>query len=647
MNLNLRKLLMLLGGVVLGLTSLVASASSLSQAEVSLARITHSSDGIARRSELPTISCDGTRIAFTSNSDFHNEGLGLNKYIWLYDAGTAALTRLTRRINNLDYSDQPSISADGTKIVFFSDNDFLNQGIVDGQHEIWLATTNPVTVTRLTTSTRNIFVSNMQPSISADGTRVAFSGNYDFLNDEFLTGRDLWMVDTFSKKVTRLVHSVPAGRASQEPDLSADGTRVVFKSNADFFGTGIPGTGSRDIWLYDTVADTLTQISNDVANGRNSVWPSISGDGTRIAFLSNADFLNGGTGATHLWLYDTTVQTYTRVTDHPNWPTGSGLVRDPEISLDGNTIVFSSSYDHINEQLGHYMEIWLYDIPSMTFTQVTTSTGHPLSGVVVNNLESSANGNGGILAFQSNVDFFDEGDIGSYEIWRAAVTPTLSVPIPPQMPNKAYLPIVTHGAGGPAPVVWEDDPFDGLIPGELDGQGGWTRAAPDRASAIVSPSAGGGNHLLIDAGPDETIVMDKNVPDQAGGQHVLSVRVLVEAPHPGCAFFDSLAKIEVRTVPSGGWEKKFQLYFGSRSMRINYGPSPYDAVTIVPQTQLGHWYTIQVFIDLDTERADVRVDGTLAAQGVAIHPGPIVDLGLSGWDLPGYVLLDDLRGVKR
>lgn len=141
--------------------------------------------------------------------------------------------------------------------------------------------------------------------------------------------------------------------------------------------------------------------------------------------------------------------------------------------------------------------------------------------------------------------------------------------------------------------------------------------------------------------------MDKNVPDQAGGQHVLSVRVLVEAPHPGCAFFDSLAKIEVRTVPSGGWEKKFQLYFGSRSMRINYGPGRYDAVTIVPQTEPGRWYTIQVFIDLNTEKANVWVDGALAAQGVAIHPGPIVDLGLSGWDLPGYVLLDDLRGVRR
>jgi hypothetical protein len=149
--------------------------------------------------------------------------------------------------------------------------------------------------------------------------------------------------------------------------------------------------------------------------------------------------------------------------------------------------------------------------------------------------------------------------------------------------------------------------------------------------------------------------MNKDVPNQVDGQHMLSMRVLVAAnqsDYPGCNFLDplaaldSLAKIEIRTVPSSGYNKKFQLYFGSRTMRFNYGPSGYDAVTIVPRTQLGHWYTVQVVFDLHTELADVWVDGALAARNVPIHPGPIVDVGLSGWDLPGRVQLDDLRGVK-
>jgi Tol biopolymer transport system component len=646
MNPVLRRIVIVIFTSALGLTAVIALASSLGQAEVALTRSTYSSAGATRRSTQPSISCDGGRIAFISNSDFHNEGLSYNYYLWLYDAQTTALTRLTPSISGLDFSDWPSISADGTKIAFYSDNDFLDQGIVDGQEEIWLATTNPLTVTRLTSSTHSIWIRNEQPSISADGTHVAFRGNYDFFGDALLQGRDLWMVDLATKGLTRLVHSVPEGRWSDQPDLSADGTRVVFRSDADFLGEGVPSS-SHHIWLYDTLAMTFTHISRDITYGGTSEWPSISGDGTRIAFVSSADYLNGGSGASHLWFYDSVAQTYTRVTDHPNWPTGVFVVHDPEISLDGNSILFSSTYDHINEQAGDHQEIWRYDIPSLTFSRVTTSTGLPSSGLLVNNLASSANGNGGVVAFQSNVDFFNEGDIGSYEIWRAIITPTASISPPLTYSNTAYLPLVLSSAGGSPPVIWEDDDFDAMSPGQLDGQNGWFRAAPDRASPVVAPAAGGGNFLLIDAGPDQTIVMGKDVPNQLDGQHSLSVRVLVEAEHPGCAFFDSLAKIEVGTVRNNGWDKKFQLYFGSRTMRFNYGPTLRDAVGIVPQTQLGHWYSIRVDFNMNTDRADVWVDGALAARDVPMHPGPIVGLGVSGWDLPGYVQLDDLRGLRK
>jgi Tol biopolymer transport system component len=642
----LRRLVVVIFVSALGLSAVIALASSLGQAEVDLTRVTYSSEGVSRRSELPSISCDGARIAFTSNSDFHNEGLMSNKYIWLYDAQTTALTRLTPRINSRDFGDEPSISADGTKIAFYSDNDFLDQGIIDGQYEIWLATTSPLTVTRLTTSTSSVFIHNQQPSISADGTKVAFTGNYDFFGGVLLQGSDLWMVDVATKVLTRLVHSVPEGRWSDQPDLSADGTRAVFRSDADFLGEGVP-SGSHHIWLYDTLAMTFTHISRDITYGGASEWPSISGDGTRIAFVSSADYLNGGSGASHLWLYDSMVQTYTRVTDHPNWPSGTTLVQRPEISLDGNSILFSSVYDHINEQLGDHQEIWRYDIPSATFSRVTTSTGRPFSGLLVNNLASSTNGNGGVVAFQSNVDFFNEGDTGEYEIWQAIITPTASISPPLTYSNTAYLPLVMRDTGGSVPITWEDDDFDAMSPGQLDGQNGWFKAAPDRTSPVVSPSAGGGNFLLIDAGPDQTIVMGKDVPDQLDGQHTLSVRVLVEANHPGCAFFDSLAKIEVGTVRNNGWDKKFQLYFGSRTMRFNYGPTLRDAVGIVPQTRLGHWYSIRVDFNMNTDRADVWVDGALAARDVPMHPGPIVDLGLSGWDLRGYVQLDDLRGMRK
>lgn len=637
----MRRLLALLSSFILAFSLFVALGEILGQAEVSLTRITYASD-TSRRSELPSIGCDGARIAFVSNSDFHSEGLGFNKYIWLYDAKTTALTRLTPRINSLDYSDEPSISADGTKIAFHSDNDFLGQGIVDGQHEIWLATANSLTLTRLTSTTYSFGVSNYQASISADGTRVAFSGNFDFLNTLRLNHFEIWLVDTATRQVIRVTTAIPENRASIEPRLSADGTRVVFRSSADFFNEGIPGNIFH-VWLYDTVAMTLTRVSNlpyPPIAGQNYVDQSISADGARIVFTGNGDLLNQGLARIKLWLYDTTTMTFTQVTSSPYH------ILQPEISPDGSTIFFSSGVDPVSGQLLSARELWQYDIAGMTFRRVTSST---VPGV---NEYPSPNSDGTIVAFQSNVDFYGEGNVGVNEIWRADITPTLVISPPTPLTRTVYLPVVMRGLGASIPVVWEDDDFDSLTPGELDGQSGWFRAAPDRASAIVAPSAGGGNLLHIDAGPGETIVMGKDVPDQANGQHTLTARVLVEANpnYFGCAFadgafLDSLAKIEVRTNPNGGWDKKFQLYFGSRTMRINYGPTQRDAVPILTRTQLGHWYTIQVNFDLNTELAQVWVDGVLAARDVPIHPGPVTDLGLSGWDLPGYVQLDDLHGT--
>jgi Tol biopolymer transport system component len=648
MNPTLRKSLAILSSFMLALISFTVVSALLGQAQVSLTRITYASNS-SRRSELPSISCDGSRIAFESTSDFHNEGLPANYFIWLYDAKTQALTRLTPRNGGRD-AFEPSISADGSKIAFWSDSDYLGQGLPDGQFEIWLAITNPLTLTRLTTSAIVFGVYNANPSISADGAKVAFTSNFDFQAGARLNHLEIWLVDISSRQLTRLTHAVPGPRSSSEPHVNADGSKVVFRSNADFFNQGIPGSSGTQIWLYDRAAMTLTRVSYfpfPPITGQTFLYPSISADGARIVFAGSADLLDPGSVRQSLWLSDTAALTYTRVTSSPS------VIHSPRISPDGRTIVFAIDTHPISGQLLSGREIWQYDIASMTFTRVTSSTA--TGGIRRDNIHPSPNGDSTIAAFQSTADFFGQGNVGAYEIWRADITPTLTISPSAPGTNTVFLPLAMRGIGGSTPVVWEDDDFNTLIPGELDGQNGWVRAAPDRASAIVAPSAGGGQLLHIDPAAGATIVMNKEVPDQLDGQHTLHARVLVDALGlgSGCNFsdslaaLDSLAKIEVRTNPSSGYNKKFQLYFGSRTMRINYGPSGYQAVTIVPRTQLGHWYTILVTFDLSTERANVWVDGVLAARDVPVHPGPIVDLGLSGWDLPGSVQLDDLRGMKQ
>ena len=80
----------------------------------------------------------------------------------------------------------------------------------------------------------------------------------------------------------------PAG-SSDEPSINADGTRIAFSSSSDING-GNPG-GDREIWLFDTTTGITIKITDDSVGLSDD--PSINADGTRIAFESFAD-INGG-----------------------------------------------------------------------------------------------------------------------------------------------------------------------------------------------------------------------------------------------------------------------------------------------------------------------------------------------------------------
>jgi hypothetical protein len=200
---------------------------------------------------------------------------------------------------------------------------------------------------------------------------------------------------------------------------------------------------------------------------------------------------------------------------------------------------------------------------------------------------------------------------------------------------------VTVTVAGSSNAFWERDLFDDLSLGALAGQNGWHKAAPNRASAQVVAGLGG-QVLLIDPQPGETIVMGKDLQDQSSGRHRLSFEVMVSGSTNPAE--PSLAKIEVRKARSQGWDKKFQLYFGP-SMRVNYGPRG-EAAIFVPDAETDRWYSVRVEIDLAHEQLDLWVDDSLMLSGIPMHPGPITDLGLSGWDRPGQVYLDRILGFQ-
>ncbi len=104
---------------------------------------------------------------------------------------------------------------------------------------------------------------------------------------------------------------------SDDPSISADGTRIAFESDANNLVAG-DSNGDDDIFVHDTVTGTTTRVSvaSDGTQGNNhSRLGTISADGTKVAFISWASNLVAGDTNIRedVFVHDLTTGTTTRV----------------------------------------------------------------------------------------------------------------------------------------------------------------------------------------------------------------------------------------------------------------------------------------------------------------------------------------------
>ena len=266
---------------------------------------------------------------------------------------------------------------------------------------------------------------------------------------------------------------------------SNDGKRLVFDSINDYNGRNVDS--NTEIYVYDVdsrsiimITDTkdLTGSDGKVTRSIDSVTPVISGDGTKIAFVSNAAL--GGTanddGNFEIYLADlprgATTATITRITDtgkNSDTEVIDGVYSNytPTISDNGGVIGFVSTRRTFNAIAGGASvftalkegtanldpdgnsEIFLYDVPGRRYSQVTaTRDADSIVNFVVRGFNSAPalSGDGRTLAFLSafnfpgtnankNSDF--NGEIHLYKVGDTAnlvtqVTDTTGTAIVPQ-----------------------------------------------------------------------------------------------------------------------------------------------------------------------------------------------------------------------
>jgi Tol biopolymer transport system component len=277
-------------------------------------RVSVDSNGVQANntSGNPSISGDGRFVAFRSDAtnlvagdtndevdvfvhDRDPDGNGI------FDEGNGATTRVSVDSNGVqgnNYSNEPSISADGRFVAFVSRATNLVTGDTNDEVDVFVHDRDPDgngifdegngATTRVSVDSTGAQATggiSVEPSISADGRFVAFASDAtNLVTGDTNDYEDVFVRDRLTGVTTRVSVDSTGAQAtdddSDRPSISADGRFVAFETKATNLVTG-DTNGERDIFVHDRLTGVTTRVSIDStgaqATGGDSDQASISG----------------------------------------------------------------------------------------------------------------------------------------------------------------------------------------------------------------------------------------------------------------------------------------------------------------------------------------------------------------------------------
>lgn len=327
-------------------------------------------------SDQAVANASGDRIAFWSTADLTGGNHDGSIEVFLAELGSGGAVSYTQVTSSTGsvlggFNFSPSLDDQGRRVAFYSERD-LTGGNADGNFEIFLAELTAgraVTISQITTSTIG---ASILPSISSDGRLIAFASdrNMTTKNPDGNTEIVLAVVDA-SGTITYSVVTRTTGGSNTQPSLSRNGSRVAFLSDRDL--TGANPSLALQVFVSDLNV-AAQPVFYQVTSGSGG-WigrPSVSSTGQRVAFASDRDLTGGNASLTaQIFLADVDGLgnvTLTQVTDP-----AQGSYDQPVLSSDGTRIAFVS--------LTHG-SVFLFDAVTNAFFQISANGSGSLSPAV-------------------------------------------------------------------------------------------------------------------------------------------------------------------------------------------------------------------------------------------------------------------------
>ncbi len=269
----------------------------------------------------------------------------------------------------------PAISGDGGYVVFESNASNLVPGDTNGTWDVFERDVVAGTTTRVSLDEHGaqVFQRSGDPEISTDGSWIVFSSAAGLVAGDTNGLRDLYRLDRQSGDLVRVSTASDGTQGngiSYSPKVSDDGRLVVFLSSASNL---VPADTNNwgDVFLKNIETGECTRI-NVSSSGQQAygetIWPTISGDGSTITFNSKAGNLVPGdtNGNWDAFVHDPATGETERFNVRPDGQQADSYVRSPmALTTDGRHVTFASlSTNLVPDDTNGEQDIFVRDLVS-------------------------------------------------------------------------------------------------------------------------------------------------------------------------------------------------------------------------------------------------------------------------------------------
>ncbi|MBI1850320.1 MAG: calcium-binding protein [Planctomycetes bacterium] len=425
-------------------------------------RVSADSSGVQGNdhSTAPILSADGRFVVFGSSASnlvpddtndagdvfVHDRLTGRNEIVSVASGGV----QVRADIRGVD------ISADGRFVLLYCSTDSLDPADTNRFPDAFVHDRQTLETTLVSVGSSGVQGNDASAGvrISADGRFVAFvSLATNLVPGDTNARQDLFVHDRQTGQTTREnlgSGGVQSDEGTSKSDMSDDGRFVVFESSSTYL---VPGdTNSMgDIFVHDSQTNETVRVSTDSAGNEGnllSFYPSISGDGRFVAFISYAENLVPGdtNRARDGFVHD--LQTGRTVRVDVNSAGAQSSLTDGScvISRNGRFVLVASRATDLAQDNGARLpDLFVHDlVTGQTTCATVNSVGYQ---PFADNAEEgyAISGDGRFVAFASVAPNFVSGDTnGKFDIF---VRPMLD-------PSECRAGVVGSGVGSIADVLF-------------------------------------------------------------------------------------------------------------------------------------------------------------------------------------------------